>query len=128
MESVYDVLPAPSTPCVLGIQAWALCSRVANLEHVFFHLVRYLLPMEDTPGAMTWLRPDVVKWSQNKRQVLVLELTVPWEEHIEEANQIPGACRGLSTASLEDMVPIKRSWLQGLRRTFTLESHESSGG
>ena len=44
-----------------------------------------------------------------------------------QKDQIPGACRRLSAASLDDMVPINRSWLQGLRRTFTLESHESSG-
>ena len=42
-------------------------------------------------------------------------------------DQIPGACRRMSAASQEDMVPTNRSWLQGLRRTFTLESHESFG-
>ena len=40
-----------------------------------------------TAIASTSLRPDIVIWSQNTRQVVMLELTVPWEERIEEANE-----------------------------------------
>jgi hypothetical protein len=37
--------------------------------------------------AITNSRPDIVLWSRNSRQVIILELTVPWEERIEEANE-----------------------------------------
>ncbi|XP_076075792.1 uncharacterized protein LOC143046522 [Mytilus galloprovincialis] len=35
--------------------------------------------------AATSLRPDIVIWSQGTRQAVLLELTVPWEDRIEEA-------------------------------------------
>ncbi|XP_071145057.1 uncharacterized protein [Mytilus edulis] len=34
--------------------------------------------------AATSLRPDIVIWSQGTRQAVLLELTVPWEDRIEE--------------------------------------------
>ena len=33
----------------------------------------------------TALRPDIVLWSERSRQVVMVELTVPWEERVEEA-------------------------------------------
>ena len=35
----------------------------------------------------TSLRPDIVLSSVSSRQVLLIELTVPWEDRIEEANE-----------------------------------------
>ncbi|XP_076109046.1 uncharacterized protein LOC143077044 [Mytilus galloprovincialis] len=35
--------------------------------------------------AATSLRPDIVIWSQGTRQAVLLKLTVPWEDRIEEA-------------------------------------------
>ncbi|XP_061778568.1 uncharacterized protein LOC133569990 [Nerophis ophidion] len=35
--------------------------------------------------AHTTLRPDIVLWSKGTKQVVLIELTVPWEERIEEA-------------------------------------------
>ncbi len=35
--------------------------------------------------AATNLRPDLVHWSKSCRQVFIVELTVPWEEAIDEA-------------------------------------------
>ena len=35
--------------------------------------------------AHTSLRPDIVLWSKGTKQVVLMELTVPWEERIEEA-------------------------------------------
>ena len=35
--------------------------------------------------AHTSLRPDMVLWSRGTKQVVLIELTVPWEERIEEA-------------------------------------------
>ncbi|XP_038154112.1 uncharacterized protein LOC119791846 [Cyprinodon tularosa] len=37
--------------------------------------------------AITSLRPDVVLTSATSKQVVLLELTVPWEDRIEEANE-----------------------------------------
>ena len=33
----------------------------------------------------TLSRPDIVLWSDNVKKVVLVELTVPWEENIEEA-------------------------------------------
>ena len=33
----------------------------------------------------TKLRPDIVIWSPRGRKVIILELTVPWEERMEDA-------------------------------------------
>jgi hypothetical protein len=35
----------------------------------------------------TTLRPDIVLFSDSTKQVVLLELTVPWEERMEEANE-----------------------------------------
>ncbi|KAL1276035.1 hypothetical protein QQF64_035658 [Cirrhinus molitorella] len=35
--------------------------------------------------ALTSLRPDIVLWSRGTKQVVLIELTVPWEERMEEA-------------------------------------------
>ena len=32
-------------------------------------------------------RPDIVAWSDSKKTVLLIELTVPWEENREEAHE-----------------------------------------
>ena len=37
--------------------------------------------------AITSLRPDIVLWSQSTKQVALIELTVPWEERIEEVHE-----------------------------------------
>ena len=37
--------------------------------------------------AVTASRPDIVLWSTQTKQVVMLELTVPWEERVEEANE-----------------------------------------
>ena len=41
------------------------------------------------PGEVltTTLRPDIVLWSRSSRQVILLELTVPWETRLEEAHE-----------------------------------------
>ncbi|XP_069134670.1 uncharacterized protein [Argopecten irradians] len=37
--------------------------------------------------ASTPLRPDVVLWSRSSKQVVLVELTVPWEDRMEEADE-----------------------------------------
>lgn len=41
--------------------------------------------MFDHHIAVTTLRPDIVLVSDSSKQVVLLELTVPWEDHLEEA-------------------------------------------
>ena len=45
----------------------------------------------------TNLRPDIVIWSQSPRRMILVELTVPWEERTEESLsfQIPIPGRGM---------------------------------
>ncbi len=51
--------------------------------------------------AMTTLRPDMVLFSESSRQVVLLELTVPWEVRTAEAfeqkrakyEELAGECR-----------------------------------
>ena len=38
-------------------------------------------------AAITRLRPDLVIWSGAARVLIIGELTVPWEEHMQEANE-----------------------------------------
>ena len=38
--------------------------------------------------AQTTLRPDIVIWSRNPKRVVMVELTVPWEERIEESHEL----------------------------------------
>ena len=35
----------------------------------------------------TNLRPDIMLWSRSSRQVILVELTVPWETRLEEAHE-----------------------------------------
>ena len=37
--------------------------------------------------AVTGSCPDIVLWSTSPKQVAMLELTVPWEKRMEEANE-----------------------------------------
>ena len=37
--------------------------------------------------TQTEKQPDIVAWSNSKKSVLVIELTVPWEEKREEAHE-----------------------------------------
>lgn len=41
----------------------------------------------------TMLRPDIVLWSDSSKQVLMLELTVPLVERMEEANERKSSCQ-----------------------------------
>ncbi|KAK0149611.1 hypothetical protein N1851_009641 [Merluccius polli] len=44
----------------------------------------------------TLLRPDIVLFSDSTKQVVLLDLTVPWEERMEEANERNTEVRRLS--------------------------------
>ena len=38
--------------------------------------------------AHTTLRPDIVLWSKSAKRVILVELTVPWEERVDEAHEL----------------------------------------
>lgn len=38
-------------------------------------------------GEPASLRPDIVLWSQDSKQVVLVELTIPWEERMKEAHK-----------------------------------------
>lgn len=46
-----------------------------------------LLGHEGRPGRKAMLRRDVVLWSEKAKKVILIELTVPWEEGCNEASE-----------------------------------------
>ena len=59
--------------------------RTASDWEVLIDLQRRLIFPPEV--AATMLRPDIVIWSREARTVVMIELTVPWETRIEEANE-----------------------------------------
>ena len=41
--------------------------------------------------VVTRSRPDIVLWSPQTRQVIMIELPVPWEERVEESHELKRA-------------------------------------
>ncbi|KAI7802934.1 polyprotein, partial [Triplophysa rosa] len=108
IASIYDVLPSPSNLFCWGKVDTPLCSlcfRRGTLEHILS-----CCPKALGEGRYTWrhdqmkadlgkqlrfpehivettLRPDIVLFSDARKQVVLLELTVPWEVRMEEANE-----------------------------------------
>ena len=75
----------------------------------------------------TCLRPDIVLWSKGTKQVVLIELTVPWEERMEEAHErklkkYQALILESRTEWMESLEPSSWSRLQGLCRAVTLES------
>jgi hypothetical protein len=58
-------------------------------EHEDWQIVTDLGGMMSFPQhiAITNLRPDIVAWSDQGKEVLLVELTVPWEENMEVAHE-----------------------------------------
>ena len=76
----------------------------------------------DMRGRTTFpQRPDIVLWSTSTRQVAMLELTVPWEERLEEI-EISGAGRRLQRQQLESVVSASGSRMQGICGTIIMEN------
>ena len=71
--------------------------------------------------AITNLRPDIVLWSQTKKTVVLIELTVPYEERVDEAHErkqfkYQELVEQCQEKRVEDMVFLSRSrmsWLPG---------------
>ena len=58
-----------------GARDWKICADVGTRLHFPVHIVR------------THQRPDIVVWSDAKKCVLIIELTVPWEGNIEAVHE-----------------------------------------
>ena len=43
------------------------------------------------PVVATTLRPDIVIWSEKQRKIIIVELTVPWEERCGVSHELKGA-------------------------------------
>ena len=64
--------------------------------------------------AITSLRPDMVITSEASKYLIILELTVPWEERIEEANERKRAkyrelveeCRGRGWRTFDEPIEV----------------------
>ena len=79
-------------------------------------------------------RPDIAVWSLSSRQAIMVELTVPWEERIEEAydraeeEEVPESGYRLSTAWLEGMVPSCRGGMPRIRGAIYVEGNTGHWG
>ncbi len=78
-------------------------------------------------------RPDIVLWSAGTKQIIMLELTVPWEERIEEAYErkmakyqlLVEACQANGWRTY--MVPASRGRLRRIHRAVFMESFPATG-
>ena len=63
-----------------------VCVRVCVCIYIYIyiHILIYILSLRKTKIEK---RPDIVAWSDSKKSVLLIELTVPWEENREEAHE-----------------------------------------
>ena len=79
--------------------------------------------------AHTNLRPDIVLWSRGTKQVVLIELTVPWEERIEEAQaqEISSPNPGEPAKWIEGLEVAGGGGLQGFGWAVTLESPRTAG-
>ncbi len=75
--------PVPPTKPVSGI-----LSRANDWEFLLDLNQRLVFPMEI---AITDMRPDLVIWSKRGRVVIIGELTVPWEDNIDERHEFKRA-------------------------------------
>ncbi len=80
-------------------------------------------PARITP---TRLRPDMIIVSDSTKQLIILELTVPWRAHgrgqREEACQVPGVVGWLQEARLEDALWTSGGGLPRISGAVTLQS------
>ncbi|TWW68227.1 hypothetical protein D4764_19G0000250 [Takifugu flavidus] len=101
IQSVYNVLPSPTNLQRWGLAATAacqLCKKRATLEHILgccpkalgdgryrWRHDQVLRTLADTVSAA--INNYMVLTSESTKQVALVELTVPWEDRLEEANE-----------------------------------------
>ena len=77
--------------------------------------------------AITNLRPDIVLWSQTKKTVVLIELTVPYQERVDEAHErkqfkYQELVEQCQEKRVEDMVFPSRSRMSWLPGTVSVEN------
>ena len=65
----------PSIKLLNGASDWKVSSDLKTSLQFPVHIIQ------------TEKRPDIVAWSDSKKSVLLIELTVPWEENRDEAHK-----------------------------------------
>ena len=65
----------PNMKLLNGASDWKVSADIKTSLQFPVHIVQ------------TEKRPDIVAWSDSKKSVLLIELTVPWEENREEAHE-----------------------------------------
>ena len=58
-----------------GVSDWKVSADLKTYQQFPVHIIQ------------TEKRPDIVAWSDSKKSVLLIEMTVPWEENREEAHE-----------------------------------------
>src|SRR4029434_2946241 len=78
--------------------------------------------------VQTSLRPDMVIWSEEAKKIILIELTVPWEEGCgEESHQVPGPCPSMQGQGMAGLAIPSGGRMQGLPGTVCVEYTHSSG-
>ena len=65
----------PNMKLLNGASDWKVSADLNISQQFPLHIIQ------------TEKRPDIVAWSDSKKSVLLIELTVPWEENREEAHE-----------------------------------------
>ena len=65
----------PNMKLLNGVSAWKVSADLKTSQQFPVHIIQ------------TEKRPDITAWSSSKKSVLLIELTVPWEENREEAHE-----------------------------------------
>lgn len=89
------------------------------------------LKFPNNMAAIT-LRPDIVLVAETTKQVVLLEPTVPWEDHLGEAIEgklskyarLAGNCQKVR---LESQVPPSGGWMNDIRSPFFGQSFQQFG-
>ena len=71
----YEEIKNPKTKLQNGASDWKVSADLKSSLQFPVHIIQ------------TEKRPGVVAWSDSKKSVLLIELTVPWEENREEAHE-----------------------------------------
>lgn len=75
------------------------------------------------PGEITSLRPDIVVWSTKARAVLLIKLTVPWEEGLPSNKKNPSTQNWLLSAGRPAGGPTSTQWRSDAEALWGCQPH-----
>ena len=89
LSTLTDLLPSPANLKQWQIEESANChlckSPDCTLNHILSSCPRAVFPQDI---VATKLRPDILLTSRNKNLIVIMELTVPWEDRLELSHQL----------------------------------------